>query len=37
MTNVITVALAEDNEDVLEEALVEFNDLAEIEPNFFKV
>lgn len=36
MTNVIGSALAEDDETVLEDALVEFNDLAEIEPAFFK-
>lgn len=36
MTNVITAALNEDDETVLEDALVEFNDLAEIEPSFFK-
>ena len=29
-------ALAADDETVLEDALVEFNELAEIEPAFFK-
>ena len=36
MTGVITQALSEDDETVLEDALVEFNELAEIEPSFFK-
>jgi len=36
MTAVISQALAEDDEMVLEEALVEFNELAEVEPQFFK-
>lgn len=36
MTQVISQALAEDEETVLEDALVEFNELAEIEPGFFK-
>lgn len=36
MVNVITAALAADDETVLEDALVEFNELAEIEPGFFK-
>ena len=36
MTAVITQALQEDDETVLEDALVEFNELAEVEPNFFK-
>ena len=36
MTGVISQALAEDDETVLEDALVEFNELAEIEPGFFK-
>jgi len=36
MTNVITSALQAEDETVLEDALVEFNELAEIEPAFFK-
>ena len=36
MTGVITQALAKEDETVLEDALVEFNELAEIEPGFFK-
>ena len=37
MTQVISTALAEEEESTLDEALVEFNELAEIEPNFFKL
>ena len=36
MTKVIIDAMAESDEVVLEDALVEFNELAEIEPAFFK-
>ena len=36
MVTVITTALKEEDETVLEDALVEFNELAEIEPSFFK-
>ena len=36
MTGVITQAFTEEDETVLEDALVEFNELAEIEPNFFR-
>ncbi len=36
MTGVITSALDAEDETVLEDALVEFNELAEIEPAFFK-
>ena len=36
MTGVITKAFADEDETVLEDALVEFNELAEIEPNFFR-
>lgn len=36
MTQVISDALNEEDEVVLEDALVEFNELAEIEPAFFK-
>ena len=36
MTAVVTQAFADDDETVLEDALVEFNELAEIEPNFFR-
>ena len=36
MIHVVTSALAEDDETVLEDALVEFNELAEVEPSFFK-
>jgi hypothetical protein len=35
MTGVITSALEAEDETVLEDALVEFNELAEIEPAFF--
>lgn len=37
MVGVVTQAFSEDDETVLEDALVEFNELAEIEPNFFRV
>ena len=37
MAAVVTQAFTEDDETVLEDALVEFNELAEIEPNFFRV
>ena len=37
MVGVVTQAYNEDDETVLEDALVEFNELAEIEPNFFRV
>lgn len=36
MTGVVTQAMQEEDETVLEDALVEFNELAEIEPNFFR-
>lgn len=36
MTAVVTQAFQEEDETVLEDALVEFNELAEIEPNFFR-
>jgi hypothetical protein len=36
MVSVITASLEEEDETVLEDALVEFNELAEIEPSFFK-
>ncbi len=36
MTKVIIDAMAQSDEVVLEDALVEFNELAEIEPAFFK-
>lgn len=36
MTAVVTEAFEKEEETVLEEALVEFNELAEIEPNFFR-
>lgn len=36
MVQVITVAQAEDDEVVLKDALVEFNEIAEIEPKFFQ-
>lgn len=32
----MTQAFAEEDETVLEDAIVEFNGLAEIEPNFFR-
>ena len=37
MTQVIVQAFTEEDETVLEDALVEFNELAEIEPNFFRL
>jgi len=36
MTGVITQAMTDEDESVLEDALVEFNELAEIEPQFFR-
>ena len=36
MTQVVIQAFQEQDETVLEDALVEFNELAEIEPNFFR-
>jgi len=36
MTNVILKAVQQDDETVLEDALVEFNEIAEIEPKFFR-
>lgn len=36
MTGVVTQAFQEEDETVLEDAMVEFNELAEIEPNFFR-
>jgi hypothetical protein len=36
MTNVINEAMIKGDETVLEDALVEFNELAEAEPAFFK-
>ena len=36
MVQVVTKALQEEDETVLEDALVEFNELAEVEPAFFK-
>mmetsp|Transcript_19732 Transcript_19732/g.24347 ORF Transcript_19732/g.24347 Transcript_19732/m.24347 type:complete len:213 (+) Transcript_19732:744-1382(+) len=36
MTGVVSQAFAEEDETVLEDALVEFNSLAEIEPQFFR-
>ena len=36
MVNVVTMALQEEDETVIEDALVEFNALAEVEPSFFK-
>lgn len=36
MTEVVMKALREDDETVLEDALVEFNELAEIEPKYFR-
>ena len=36
MVQVVTKALEEEDETVLEDALVEFNELAEVEPAFFK-
>jgi len=36
MYNVIRAAASEDDETVLQDALIEFNDIAEIEPKFFQ-
>ena len=36
MAQVVMKALKEDDETVLEDALVEFNEMAEIEPKFFR-
>ena len=36
MSQVVTQAFGDDDETICEEALVEFNELAEIEPNFFR-
>ena len=36
MIEVIDCALKEDDETIIEDALVEFNELAEVEPAFFK-
>jgi dimeric dUTPase (all-alpha-NTP-PPase superfamily) len=36
MANVAIKALQQDDETVLEDALVEFNEIAEIEPKFFR-
>ena len=36
MTAIISQASAEEDETVLEEALIQFNELAEIEPGFFR-
>ena len=36
MVEVVTTACEKDDETVLEDALVEFNEMAEIEPKFFK-
>ena len=36
LAGVVTKALEEDDESVIEDALVEFNDLVELEPSFFK-
>ena len=36
MVGVVTQAFQEEDETALEDALVEFNELAEIEPNFFR-
>ena len=35
MVGVIKLALERDDEVVLKEALIEFNEIAEIEPKFF--
>jgi len=35
MVAVITTATAEDDETVLQDAWIEFNEIAEIEPKFF--
>ena len=36
MCGVVTQALQDEDETVLEDAMVEFNNLAEIEPQFFR-
>ena len=36
MTQVVLKALQADDETVLEDAMVEFNEMAEIEPKFFR-
>jgi hypothetical protein len=36
MYNVIRTAAAEDDESVLQDALIEFNSIAEVEPKFFQ-
>lgn len=36
MANVAMKALKQDDETVLEDALLEFNEMAEIEPKFFR-
>ena len=36
MVQVITASMAADDEVVLKDALVEFNEIAEIEPKFFQ-
>ncbi len=36
MCNVIRVAADEDDEVVLQDAFIEFNEVAEIEPKFFQ-
>jgi hypothetical protein len=36
MVGVVQKAIAEDDETVLEDALIEFNEIAEIEPKFFR-
>jgi hypothetical protein len=36
MYNVIRAAATEDDEVVLQDALIEFNEIAEIEPKFFQ-
>ena len=36
MTAIISQASTEEDETVLEEALIQFNELAEIEPGFFR-
>lgn len=36
MSNVIMKAFNEEDEVVLDDALVEFNEMAEIEPKFFR-
>ena len=36
MIDIVMKALHEDDETVLDDALVEFNEMAEIEPRYFK-